>query len=114
MNESLKEGAWTVTYYSDKGKDETYKFNGYSLIFKENDVFELSTSRQSLIGTWSYEYHSDDGNDSPNKLIIQVSGNDIADELQDDWIVTGSTDNKISLQDDGVDHTELLTLQRKP
>lgn len=106
----LKQADWKVSYYSDKGKDETNNYSGYILSFGENDIFTLSNSQINLSGTWSLNNQSDDSSNSGNKLIISITGNKQADDLQDDWIIVAVNGNSIQLKDDNASGNETLTL----
>ena len=111
-SQNLKQGSWRVSHYSEREKDETHKFNGYKLNFQDGGLFTLSNSSATFTGTWSIDPLSDDSSSSSHKLIIMISGNEIADQLVDDWRIVQMTDDFIQLEDDSDDHTELLELTK--
>ena len=110
--ENLKQGKWVVTLFEERGKDETSKFSGYALTFDSNGTFILGSGTQTLNGSWSFEDHSNDNSQPYNKLVLWISGNDAADQLQDDWYVLEVTGDFMRLADDSKNHTEVLELKR--
>lgn len=110
--ENIQQKTWKVSYYEEKGVNETSKFSGYQLTFENGGLFKLSNSTETLTGTWSVGNNSDDSSASSKKLIIYISGNYVADELQDDWVIISQTDSEITLQDDSSTHTETLKLSK--
>jgi len=111
-NENLKTGEWTVTHFSERGNDETHKFNGYTLIFGENGVFNISNSQITFTGSWYYDHLSDDSSSSSKKLVISIIGNDVTNELHDDWVIIEMNDHFFHLEDDSNDHTEILKISK--
>lgn len=111
-SENLSQGLWTVTFFEERGENETSKFSGYQMSFDSGGVFRLISSTNNYTGSWSVNKNSDDNSNSSQKLIIYISGNNVADQLQDDWIIVSQTENSIHLQDDSSNHTETLKLQR--
>jgi hypothetical protein len=111
-SQNLNEGVWTVSYFEERGKNETSKFNGYQLTFDSGGVFILKNSSNTFTGSWSVSNNSDDSSNSTSRLIIYVSGNDAADQLQDDWIIVSQTNNSLELQDDSTNHSETLKLKK--
>ncbi|HEY9114734.1 MAG TPA: hypothetical protein VIN10_08525 [Bacteroidales bacterium] len=109
-SENLTQNAWKVSYYEERGKDETSKFSGYQISFENGGVFKLSNSTETFTGSWSIGNKSDDSSSSSQKLIIYISGNYVADELQDDWVIAEQSENQMTLQDDSSDHSETLKL----
>lgn len=114
ISDNLKQGSWSVSYYAENGKDETYKFNGYSLIFGNDNVLELMKGLQNCCsGSWYYENPSDDSSESNKKLVLNIFGDDVADKLQDDWLIIESTSDFFHLIDDNIEKQEVLKLSRK-
>jgi len=111
-SENLNQGLWTVTYFEERGENETSKFSGYQLSFDSGGVFRLINSTSNFTGSWSVNNNSDDSSNSSQKLVIYISGNNVADQLQDDWIIVSQTENSIYLQDDSSNHTETLKLEK--
>lgn len=114
ISDNLKQGSWSVSYYAENGKDETHKFSGYSLIFSNDNVLELMKGLQnSYSGSWYYENPSDDSSESNKKLVLNIFGDDVADKLQDDWLIIESTSDFFHLIDDNIEKQEVLKLSRK-
>lgn len=108
--DNLKQGLWTVSYFSEKGNDETSNFSGYTILFAENGILTFSNSVNKFTGTWSYDHQSDDNSNSSNKLVILITGSKLADDLQDDWIIIEMKENSIQLKDDNTSSAEFLNL----
>jgi len=111
-SQKIYEGTWKVSYFEERGKIETSKFKDYLLNFKNDGTLALSNSSIVNNGTWAINSNSDDNSNSSNKLVILISGNDIADQLQDDWIIIEQTSSFIHLQDDNQNHNEILQLSK--
>jgi len=110
--QNLKQGTWKVSYFEERGKIETSKFDGYSMTFNNDGSFNLYNSSDSFNGTWTVNNNSDDSSNSSNKLVILISGNDVADQLQNNWIIIEQTENQMTLQDDSSNHTETLRINK--
>lgn len=101
---------WFVSYYWDKDKDETYKFQDYTFEFKSGSVAEALKSGTVQTGTWVY----DTSDDSHDHFIINFPVVSPLDDLNDDWHVVQITDSQIELKDEsGSGGTEYLTLKKK-
>ena len=109
---NLQQNTWKVSHYEEKGNDETSKFNGYQISFEKNGILKLSNTTESFTGSWSIGNSSDDSSSSSQKLVISVSGNYVADHLQNDWVIIEQSDIQITLQDDSSNHTEILKLSK--
>lgn len=97
-------GAWRVSYYFDKDKDETSNFTGYQFTFRDNGVLEASRNGATTTGSW--KVIQDDGR---QKLVINTgtASKPLAD-LTDDWVVIEQSSSRIRLQDDNDEHLEEL------
>lgn len=111
-SQNLKQGSWKVSYFEERGKIETSKFDGYLMTFNSDGSFSLFDSFNSFNGTWTVNNSSDDSSSSSTKLVIWISGNDVADQLQHDWIIIEQTENQMTLQDDSSNHTETLIMNK--
>ena len=105
-------GNWTVTYYSDSGKNETSDFSGYSFAFNAGGVLEAMNGQASYTGTWRIGDQSSDDDSSSNRLVISITGNKNMDDLQDDWLIIKISDTEIQLQDDNLSSAEELHFGR--
>ncbi len=98
---------WHITYFWDEDKDETYKFNGWVFQFQDNGVFRAVSLSETRQGTWTV-------NPSSQKLIIDITGFQPLDELNDDWLILEQSDTLIKLRDDNDTHLEELHFQKLP
>ena len=108
----LKSSGWIVSLYEDKGKDETHHFSGYSLNFGDDHSLVVSNGSKTFTGTWSILQSSDDSQ-SGEKLMLLISGNEVMDDLQDDWLIMELSNDFIRLADDNQSHTEFLELRQQ-
>ena len=65
---TITQGTWKVEYFNDSGKDETYKFNGYTFTFGSNGT--ITATNGSLTETG----HEDGNDDSQVKLYLTFTG----------------------------------------
>lgn len=97
---------WVISSYTDKGKNETSNYTGYTFTFSENGILTANVSGASFTGTWSIgsdHSGSDDSghhSDDENKLILTIAGNYQMDELTDDFQIVSISENEIVLKDD--------------
>lgn len=98
------DGAWQVSYYFDKDKDETSDFAGYRFTFRNDGVLEASRNGTSTMGTW--KVIQDDGR---QKLVINTgTASKPLSDLTDDWVILEQNSSRIRLQDDNTEHLEEL------
>jgi hypothetical protein len=110
VNNKISSGTWQVTYYWDKDKDETYKFQGYSFSFNSSNVLVVTTPSGTETGTWVF----DNSDDSHDHFIITLPDKEPLDDLIDDWHVISITDKVIELKDEsGSGGIEYLTFKIK-
>ena len=93
-------GDWTVTFYTDSGKDETSDFNGYTFVFGTDGTLTASSSAGTFTGTWWIGNKSGDDDNSSNRLNIVISGNKAMEDLSHNWVILSITNTSIQLQDD--------------
>lgn len=107
---------WTITQYTDSGKDETSDYTGYTFTFNSDGTLIASIAGTPISGTWLLAQGSatpdDSGNDSTddklNKFTIAITGNKLMDKLAHKWLVDKITATEIWLRDDNVASNELL------
>jgi hypothetical protein len=102
--QTLSSAQWRVSYFWDKDKDETSKFNGYTFAFKAGGAFEATQNGTVTTGTWEVRSSSS----SSQKLVIQIGTDKPLIELDDDWIILEMNDQEIRLRDDNTEHLEEL------
>jgi hypothetical protein len=98
---------WIVTYFWDKDKDETHKFQEYTFLFEENGTIQaLKNGVKIESGTWIV-------NSSSNKFIISLeTSSDPLEEMNDDWLIQEKDVSIIKLRDDNDEHLEELYLEK--
>jgi len=107
---------WTVTQYTDSGKDETSDYSGYKFKFNSDGTFVAASSLATYTGTWLLAQGNnspdDSGNisadDKLNKLAINITGNKQMDHLSHKWLTDKITETEIWLRDDNVTSNEIL------
>lgn len=95
----LNSGEWFVGLYIDDNEDETSNYQNLVFTFNSNGLVQVSNN-QSIVqtGSWSTFVNSQ----GQLKLVLSFSDDDdLFDELDEDWNVVETTDNTISLEDDG-------------
>ena len=97
-------GAWRVSYYFDKDKEETSDFSGYRFTFREDGVLEITRDGSTSSGTWKVIQ-----DDNRQKLVINT-GTAVKplSDLTDDWIIIEQSTGRIRLEDDNDEHLEEL------
>jgi hypothetical protein len=101
------DSGWRVVLFWDKDKDETSDYNQYTFFFHNSGVFEAVSSASTTSGTWRTT--SDDG---LQRLVLFSSATKPLSELNDDWVIVQSDDQKIQLKDDNDTHLEELVFER--
>src|SRR5688572_11568646 len=76
----LERGDWKVTFYEDKGNNETSHFTGYIFDFTTDGNVIATKGSVTTTGTWSIGL--DDGE---NKLYLDFGPPSPLNELNDDW-----------------------------
>lgn len=96
---TVNNGTWRVTLYSDSGVDETTNFTGYNFTFGSNNVLTAVNGSTTVTGSWSVT--SDNSlDDSPsNDLDFNIAFSTPAnfEDLTDDWNIISYTASKIEL-----------------
>jgi hypothetical protein len=101
---------WRVTYFIEKGIDQTSDFSTYLFQFNSDGSAVANSTGIGILyyGSWnlmqgSHSGYDDSGNHSigdKNKLIISLSGNHHMDELSENWKISKITDSEMWLMDD--------------
>ena len=101
-------GAWKVSLYSERGKNETSDYNSFEFYFDDQGVFRaVNSSGASYTGSWSRT--TDDG---LPRLVIRITGTKDLEELDDDWVLDAISDTKIELSDDNLTSAESLHFEK--
>ncbi len=107
---------WSVTQYTDSGKDETIDFADYKFKFNTDGTLVAVSSTATFNGTWTLAQGNttpdDSGNisadDKLNKFTISITGNKQMDNLSHKWLTDKITASEIWLRDDNVTSNEIL------
>jgi heat shock protein HslJ len=107
---------WTITQYTDSGKNETSDYSGYKFKFNSDGTFVAVSAVATFNGTWVLALGSskqDDSNsysddDNLNKLTISITGNKQMDHLSHKWLADKITGTEIWLRDDNAASNEVL------
>lgn len=108
-------GTWRITSFIDSGKDETYHFTGYTFTFGSNGILSATNSSTSYQGQWSVT-DSNSNDDSPGDVDFNIffSLTNQFEDLNEDWHIISSSDNKIELihVSGGNGGTDYLTFEK--
>jgi hypothetical protein len=105
----LKGNKWGVVYFFDD-KDATHLYSGYTFEFDDSGSVTATNINTSTSGVWA-TYNSAD---NYVKLNFEFSLTEPFDELNEDWVVTEVTSDKITLEHAGKrpGDIEVITLQK--
>ena len=115
VTDTVKDGAWRISYFYDSGKDKTANYVGYNFIFGDNTVMtasrEISTSYN---GQWFVTKSTSDNELFSTIFKISMSPTDIFQDLNEDWKVIENTGTSLTLKDDSQGQTAIdyLTFQK--
>ncbi len=109
ISQSDVQGVWVVSFFEERGVNETGDFAGFSFDFKSGGTLDVTGNGLSLSGTWSLRNGSDPG--EPQELVIAIPTVDKPlEELNDDWDIMAYNSSKIELREisGGDGHLEQL------
>ncbi len=109
QKEDLVSNSWRITYFWDNDHEETNDYNGYSFEFKEGGSLVANKGSSTFTGTWFIDDSSD--NHPNGELVINISGNDELDEINDDGNILELDNDHIYLQDDSQGGTSIEELK---
>jgi hypothetical protein len=103
---SLLKGTWKVTFFEDKGNNETTHFDGYVFDFGSDGKVTAAKGSTSVTGSWSIGL--DDG---VSKLYLDFGPPSPFNELNDDWRIKDQEKTEVDLDNvsGGNGGTEYLT-----
>ena len=109
ISQTLPSGQWRITEFVEDGVDETSEFTGYLFSFNTNGTIQASKPGISEVvnGTWNTVI--DDGK---TELWLAFPKNAKCQELHDDWYTIEMTTQRIRLEDDNDNFTDLLTFEK--
>jgi hypothetical protein len=98
---TVNQGTWRISTYTDDGVDETGHFTGYVFTFDDNNVLTATNQVNTYTGTWSVT-DSNSNDDSPESDVdfnISFAAPANFAELTDDWDILSRTGDRIRLVD---------------
>lgn len=107
---TIVNGAWRVTLFSEDGSNQTSQFSNYDFAFGTNGTITANNGSNTMNGTWTTGT-----DDSTPKFIINFSvTNGPFEEISEDWQILSSTSTKIELKhvSGGDGSIDLLTFEK--
>lgn len=114
---TMLDGTWVITNFSEDGVDNTANFSNFNFTFGPTNVLTATDGSVSYSGFWSVT-SDDNSDDSPSSSGLDFNISFIAPanfvELTDDWDILERTATKIRLRHiSGGDGTiDLLTFEK--
>lgn len=107
---TLVNGSWRVTLFSEDGSNQTAQFSNYDFVFGTNGSLTAENGTNTMSGTWTTGT-----DDSTPKFIINFSAtNGPFEEISEDWRILSTTTTKVELKhvSGGDGSTDLLTFEK--
>lgn len=107
---TIVNGAWRVTLFSEDGSNQTSQFSNYDFVFGTNGTITANNGSNTMNGTWTTGT-----DDSTPKFIINFSvTNGPFEEISEDWRILSTTSTKIELKhvSGGDGSIDLLTFEK--
>lgn len=107
---SVVNGTWRVTLFSENGSNQTSQFSNYDFVFGTNGAVTAENGRTTMNGTWTTGT-----DDSTPKFIINFSAtNGPFEEISEDWRILAASATRIELThvSGGDGSIDLLTFQK--
>lgn len=107
---TIVNGAWRVTLFSEDGSIQTSQFTNYDFVFGTNGTITANNGSNTMNGSWTTGT-----DDSTPKFIINFSvTNGPFEEISEDWQILSTTSTKIELKhvSGGDGSIDLLTFEK--
>lgn len=107
---TIVNGAWRVTLFSEDGSNQTSQFSNYDFVFGTNGTITANNGSNTMNGSWTTGT-----DDSTPKFIINFSvTNGPFEEISEDWQILSTTSTKIELKhvSGGDGSIDLLTFEK--
>jgi len=113
---TVTNGTWRVTLFSEDTDDQTSHFTNYNFTFGSNNILTATNGTNTYTGAWSVTSEDSDDDNPSGDIdfnILFSSPNDFA-ELTEDWHILERTSTKIRLQhtSGGDGSIDLLTFEK--
>lgn len=117
LTNTVTNGSWRVTQFTEDGIDETSDFTGYNFTFNPNNTVTATNGTNEYQGVWTVTADDDDDDDNPNNnpdFNLAFGSPDSFSELTEDWDPIERTGNKVRLRhtSGGDGSTDYLTFER--
>ncbi len=115
---TVTQGNWRVTNFTEDDSDHTNYFTGYTFTFGPSNSVVATNGTNSYTGVWSVtDDHSSSDDDHPNSSLdfnLYFSSPNHFTELNEDWDILERTDNKVRLKhiSGGDGSVDLLTFEK--
>lgn len=116
ITNTMMQGNWRVTLFSEDGNNHTNDFNNYNFTFGASNVLTATNGSITNTGFWSVTSDDSDDDNPSGDIDFNIIFTTPADfaEISEDWHILERTSTKIRLQhisggDGGID---LLTFEK--
>jgi len=93
----ISPGIYKITRFLHDGKNETTELTGYRFNFRADGALVARTDKgEKVVGTWTL-------NSKGTRMVINISGKDALDKVDDEWTVISITDMQIKLHNQDAD-----------
>jgi hypothetical protein len=94
IDNTIVDGTWRVTRFSEDGVDETSHFSGYDFTFVANGAVTATNGATTVNGTWAQGT-----DDSTPKLILNFNvASGYFEEISEDWRIESATATRMELK----------------
>lgn len=110
VQNTIANGSWDVSLFSENGTNKTEDFNGYTFVFTPSNAIVVTQNSDTFPGLWSLGVDS-----GKAKFILNFfATNGPLEEISEDWQIIDASTNRIQLShvSGGNGTTDLLTFQR--
>lgn len=117
LSNTVTNGTWRVTAFSEDGIDQTALFTGYNFTFNDNSTVSATNGENTYSGVWTITDDEDDDDSNPNSdfdFNLSFTAPDAFTELTEDWDPIERNGNLVRLRhiSGGDGSTDYLTFER--
>jgi hypothetical protein len=114
--QTVMNGTWTISSYSQRTEDKTSLFNDYVFAFSAGNVWKITHNAAEVAGSWSYiaasvGYYGSGGTNAA--LILNAGASDPLVRLDRTWNINSISTATISLVNPEPADNEVLVLTRQ-
>ena len=114
IENSITQGEWRISSYSDSGNDETDSFSGYTFTFETGGVFKARIGNISYQGFWSInDSNSADDTIEDLDFVINFPISPV-NEINQDWNIKEQDSYRLELEhiSEGSGERDILVFQK--